>query len=90
MQDRRDPSNQRAKPGGRRATDPALTTRQCADRIGVTTEFIIGEIRDGRLRALVIQRPGVRTIYRVSPADFDAYIVRYRWNPPTQQNRQAR
>jgi hypothetical protein len=75
--DRRNPQRQAAKVDGQRATDPTLSTRECAKKIGLDTEYIVGEIRDGRLKAFVISRPGRRPIYRVTPADFDAYLARY-------------
>ena len=65
--------------GGRRSTDPCLTTRDCASRLGVSTEFIRGEIRDGRLKALVIERPPNRLIFRVSERELAEYVRRYQW-----------
>lgn len=62
-----------------RATDPKLGTRDCADRLGVSSGFIIGEIRDGRLKAMVIERKGFRTIYRVAEEDLQAYLREHRW-----------
>jgi len=64
---------------GRRATDPTLTTGDCARRLGVSTNFIVGEIRDGRLRALVIKRGLKRAIYRVAPTDLTTYLQQHRW-----------
>ena len=78
--DRRDPAKQVPDPLGRRATDPYLTTRDCANRLGVTTEFIVAEIQDGRLQALVIKRTGFKNIYRVSPQELEAYLHRNRWS----------
>jgi excisionase family DNA binding protein len=65
-----------------RATDPTLKPRDCADRLGVSSGFIIGEIRDGRLRALVIERKGFRTIYRIREEDLQAYLRAHRWHLP--------
>lgn len=84
MGDRRNPDRQRPIMGGERKTDPPsddwLTTRQCATRLGLTTpEFIVGEILDGRLCALVIERPGMRRIYRVKASALQTYISRYSW-----------
>lgn len=62
---------------GRRATDPTLTTRDVADRLGLSTAFIVGEIQDGRLEALTLRRVDKRNIYRVSERDFAAYLVRH-------------
>lgn len=63
--------------------DGWLTTRHCADLIGVSTDFVRGEIQDGRLVGTVIARdvlPGrkrARALYRVAPRDFVAYCQRY-------------
>ncbi|HVL65742.1 MAG TPA: helix-turn-helix domain-containing protein [Vicinamibacterales bacterium] len=78
--ERRDPRRQHALQDGRRASDPTLTTRDVADRLGVSTAFVIGEIRDGRLTATVWKRDGKRAIYRIAPADLDDYERRHRWN----------
>lgn len=61
--------------------DACLSTRDCADRLGVTTAFIVGEIRDGRLCAFVLERRGCRRMYRIAPEDFAAYVKRYSWTP---------
>ena len=74
--DRRNPSRQTPKADGRRATDPILTTRDCANRLGVSTDFIVGEIQDGRLTAYTNRR-GRRAVYRVAPADFDTYVAEH-------------
>ena len=58
-----------------------LNTRQCADRLGVSTAFIRAEIREGRLvAASVIKRPAKNAVYRVRPADLEAYRRRYEWH----------
>lgn len=68
---------------GRRETDYRLTTNDCADRLGVSTKFVVGEILEGRLRALVIRRPNRRRMYRISPADLKAYLRQYgHWTRP--------
>ena len=54
-----------------------LTTRQCARRMGVSPDFVLGEIRDCRLVASVIVRDDKRTIYRVTVPDFEAYLRRH-------------
>jgi excisionase family DNA binding protein len=77
--DRRDPDRQRPAVTGRRRTDPTLTTRDCANRLGVSPNFIIGEIRDGRLKAIVLQRAGRRTLYRIAPTALDDYLARHGW-----------
>jgi hypothetical protein len=45
----------------------------------VSPAFIVGEIHDGRLRAIVLERPGRRRVYRISPAALSAYQRRYTW-----------
>jgi hypothetical protein len=42
--------------------------------IGVDTGFVRGEVRDGRLKAYTIKRPGKRTIFRVRDTDFRIYL----------------
>lgn len=79
MADRRDPARQRPDPRGRRAMDPTLTTRDVANRLGVSTDFVVAEIRDRRLEAMVLDRPGFRTVYRISEVSLRAYCVRYKW-----------
>jgi len=52
--------------------------REVADIIGVNTEFVRGEILDGRLRAAVeIRRPSGRTYRRVTRADFLTYCQQW-------------
>jgi hypothetical protein len=59
-----------------------LTTAQCGGRLGTSPDFVVGEIRDGRLAALVIERPGLRTVYRITEAALKTYMTKYRWTPP--------
>lgn len=83
VMDRRDANGQDGPPArldGRRETDPRLTTTDCAKRLGVSTGFIVGEILEGRLRALVLKRAGRRSMYRIAPADIRAYIRQHRWS----------
>jgi hypothetical protein len=54
-----------------------LSTSHCADLMGVSTGFVRGEIRDGRLRASKLLRSGKRPIYRVAPADFATYLAKH-------------
>jgi hypothetical protein len=61
---------------------PTLTMRQAADVLGVDTDFLRGEVLDGRLRAAVeIRRPSGRTYRRIARGDFLAYCVK--WCPRT-------
>jgi hypothetical protein len=82
MQDRRSPERQEPRVDGRRETDPSLTTSDCAKRLGVSTGFIVGEIREERLDALRIKRGDRRIMYRISPAALRAYIQQHRWTMP--------
>ncbi len=55
-----------------------LTTGQCAARIGVTDEYIRGEIRDRRLPAHEHRyATSGRVRYRIDPKDFEAYLATY-------------
>lgn len=66
----------------------ALSTVDCATQLGMSDEFIRGEIRDQRLTARLLERASGRRVYRITPEDFDAYLAQY-WrftvnNPPSQ------
>lgn len=51
-----------------------LTTADCARAIGMSTQFIRGEILDGRLKARVSKPEGrQRAKYRIEADDFAAY-----------------
>lgn len=67
--------------GGRCASDPKLTTRDVADRLGVSTNFVVGEIADGRLPGLVLEGRGGRRVYRISEASLQAYLRKHQWTP---------
>lgn len=54
-----------------------MTTGQCARVLCVTQGFIRGEIEDGRLRHVRIERPRGRDILRVPIDDFRLYLRRY-------------
>jgi excisionase family DNA binding protein len=71
--DRRRPG-QRAIAGGRRVTDPPLTTRLAADWMGVETDYIVDAIKAGELRAERFNRPGKRAQYRIHLNDFIAFL----------------
>jgi hypothetical protein len=48
----------------------------------VSRDFIVGEIKEGRLAAVVLvahTRGGSRNMYRVAPAALEAYIKEFRW-----------
>ena len=70
----------RPRPGGKRVTDPTLSTADCARIInidGIDTGFLVGEILEGRLAATIVRRPGKRNVYRIAPADLAAYQERH-------------
>jgi hypothetical protein len=50
-----------------------LTTTDCARAIGMSGEFIRGEIRDGRLKARIFTAGRRRAKYRIEESDFIAY-----------------
>lgn len=60
-----------------------MTTRQCAEFLNVSMEFIRGEIEDRRLEANKVQRPvrqgrqRSRPLIRIREDDFRAYVARY-------------
>lgn len=60
-----------------------MTTRDCANVLGVSTDYIRSEIRDGRLEAEVIPRPprqGRRRAYpaiRIYPPAWATYLGTY-------------
>lgn len=60
-----------------------LTTGDCARVIGMTAEYVRGEIEDGRLQAEVIERPKrygrkwARRIIRVYQEPFRQYLEQY-------------
>jgi predicted DNA-binding transcriptional regulator AlpA len=54
-----------------------LKTRECAVLLGVTTAYIVGEIKDGRLPARVRTTPDGRIRYRVCVDDWRLYIARH-------------
>jgi excisionase family DNA binding protein len=54
-----------------------LKTRECAVLLGVTTRYIVGEIRDGRLPARYRVMPSGRIRYRVSVEDWRAYVQQH-------------
>jgi excisionase family DNA binding protein len=61
-------------------TNEWLTTNDCADLLGVSTGFVRGEIREGRLSANQLHRPGKRVVYRIAAPDFKTYLLRH-WRP---------
>jgi hypothetical protein len=56
---------------------PKLSPRACAEVLGVSTDYIVGEIRDGRLPAREREYDSGRKRYRVDAGDFAAYIEHY-------------
>lgn len=54
-----------------------MTTTQAALELEVSSEFIRGEIKSGRLRARVFRRPSGRSAYRIDPDAFRLYLAKY-------------
>ena len=55
-----------------------MSPRACADVLGVSPDYIVGEIHDGRLPAHEREFEGTtRKRYRVAASDFAAYIEKY-------------
>lgn len=87
MAERRDPARHRAVPGGSRPDDPPLTTRDCADWLGFSTEWVRHAIEEGqpvagdgvvRLRAERLVVNGRRT-YRIHLDQFIAFLEAIGW-----------
>jgi excisionase family DNA binding protein len=74
MRERRDDRHQHPVAGGRRATDPPLTTRDCADWVGMGTDYIIDAIKAGDLKAERFAKPGKRAQYRIHLDDFTEFL----------------
>jgi hypothetical protein len=72
--ERRRVERQRSITGGRRATDPPLTTRACADWMGMGTDYIVDAIKAGDLNAERFGRPGKRAQYRVHLDEFIRFL----------------
>lgn len=57
--------------------DTKLSPKACGQVLGMTAEFIVGEIKDGRLNARVRSYESGRKRYLVDPMEFAAYIDKY-------------
>lgn len=84
--------------GGARANDPPLTTRDCADFMGMSPAWVRAAIEEGvthrrRLVKLRAERLGLngRTIYRVHLDQFIVFLVAIGWRrvPPHPSQRAA-
>ena len=64
-------------------SDPALTTRQCADWLGLSVSYVLGEVKDGHLLADNVGRGAKKARYRIRYSDFLTYLKarRYRHLP---------
>lgn len=54
-----------------------LSPRQCGNVLGVSGDYIVGEIREGRLAARVRHHANNRCRYRIDPRDFMVYAREY-------------
>jgi excisionase family DNA binding protein len=66
-------------------SDAKLSPKQCATYLGVSDDYIVGEIHDGRLPAHERSYDSGRKRYRVDPVKFAAYVEQY-W---PEKNRRA-
>jgi hypothetical protein len=91
-------AGQRPVLGGARANDPPLTTRDCADFMGMSPAWVRAAIEEGvthrrRLVKLRAERLGLngRTIYRVHLDQFIVFLVAIGWRrvPPHPSQRAA-
>ena len=78
QRDRRDAQRQRPLVGGTRKSDPPLTTRDCADWMGVSTDYIRGAIDDGKLEAETVTISG-RKLHRIHLDAFRAWLQAIGW-----------
>lgn len=68
----------RSKLATRRSIEPLFSTRDVADVLGKSTDFVRGETDDGFLRCAVeIRRPGRRTQRSYALSDVRIYCVRH-------------
>lgn len=59
----------------RQHQEPPLSTRECADFIGCSTDYILKAIKAGKLSAERATMPGnQRAMYRVHVDDFRAFL----------------
>jgi hypothetical protein len=54
-----------------------LSPQECAAVVTMSDEFIRGEIRERRLAARQFKRPSGRSVYRIDPDDFRAYLEKH-------------
>lgn len=62
-----------------KTAQPPLTTRECAEFMGVSTTYIVEAIKDGKLQAERIPS-GRRTLYRIHEDDFIVYLRALHWS----------
>jgi hypothetical protein len=73
-EERRRAERQQRIVGGRRRTDPPLSTRACADWMGMGTDYIVDAIKAGDLQAERFGRAGKRQQYRIHLDAFIAFL----------------
>ena len=59
------------------SADAKLSPRTCANVLGVSPDYIVGEIKDGRLPAHERIYSSGRKRYRIDKADFAAYLLQF-------------
>ena len=94
------PTDRRVRPrtinGGNRATDPPLTTRECADWMGLTSSWVRAAIDEGvavrgrivRLDAETLDLNG-RRLHRIHLDRFVAFLVAIGWKRIPKHPRRA-
>ena len=61
--------------------DPPLTTRDCADYMGRSVDYIQKAIEVGHLQAAFVQLPGSRQgRWTIEPGDFVAFLRAIGWH----------
>lgn len=58
-------------------TDGCLSPLDCARWLGVSDEYIRGEIKDGRLKSRERRYASGRRHYRIEAADWHAYLEKH-------------
>ena len=57
--------------------DPKLSPKACAQILGLSADYIVGEIKEGRLPARERTYASGRKRYRIDPEEFAVYIEKF-------------